>query len=71
MLYCGWDGGGTKTEVCLLDDTGRTKTAVFGPLNPNGATRDRVPETVKDCVDRKSTRLNSSHPTTSRMPSSA
>ena len=51
MIYCGWDGGGTKTEVCLLDDTGRTKTAVFGPLNPNGATRDRVPETVKDCVN--------------------
>ena len=25
----------------------------------------------KNCADRKSTRLNSSHPTTSRMPSSA
>ena len=25
----------------------------------------------EDCPDRKSTRLNSSHPTTSRMPSSA
>ena len=22
MLYCGWDGGGTKTEVCLADEAG-------------------------------------------------
>ena len=51
MLYCGWDGGGTKTEVCLLDETGRIASAVFGPLNPNGAARDRVPETVKACVN--------------------
>ena len=28
-------------------------------------------EPLIDCLDRKSTRLNSSHPTTSRMPSSA
>ena len=26
---------------------------------------------IRDILDRKSTRLNSSHPTTSRMPSSA
>lgn len=51
MLYCGWDGGGTKTEVCLLDETGRITSAVFGPLNPNGASRDRVPETVNACVN--------------------
>ena len=50
MLYCGWDGGGTKTEVCLTDDAGRTRTAVFGPLNPNGASRERVPETVRACI---------------------
>ena len=51
MLYCGWDGGGTKTEVCLTDETGRTlASAVFGPLNPNGASPEQVSETVKQCV---------------------
>ncbi len=51
MLYCGWDGGGTKTEVVLRDETGQQHfSAVFGPLNPNGASRDRVPETVRSCV---------------------
>ena len=51
MLYCGWDGGGTKTEVCLADETGRKlASAVFGPLNPNGASRDQVMETVKQGV---------------------
>ncbi len=48
MLYCGWDGGGTKTEVCLQDETGRTvASAVFGPLNPNGAQASLVRETVR------------------------
>ena len=51
MLYCGWDGGGTKTEVCLTDETGRvTASAFFGPLNPNGASPERVSDTVKQCV---------------------
>ena len=35
---------------------------IYGLLGPNGAGKS---------TDRKSTRLNSSHPTTSRMPSSA
>ena len=52
MLYCGWDGGGTKTEVCLADEKGkRTASAVFGPLNPNGTSPEQVRETVKHCVD--------------------
>jgi len=51
MLYCGWDGGGTKTEVCLADEAGRRlASAVFGPLNPNGAARDRVVETVRQGI---------------------
>ena len=51
MLYCGWDGGGTKTEVCLTDEAGRkVASAVFGPLNPNGASRSQVSETVRQCV---------------------
>ena len=51
MLYCGWDGGGTKTEVCLTDEDGRVlASAAFGPLNPNGASREQVYRTVRDCV---------------------
>ena len=30
-----------------------------------------IKKTIEKAADRKSTRLNSSHPTTSRMPSSA
>ena len=32
---------------------------------------DGMGDCLPECPDRKSTRLNSSHPTTSRMPSSA
>ena len=35
------------------------------------ASSSTLNELAKDSKDRKSTRLNSSHPTTSRMPSSA
>lgn len=49
--YCGWDGGGTKTEVLCLDEDGqRFSGAVFGPLNPNGTSDDRVRQTIHDCV---------------------
>ena len=35
---CGWDGGGTKTEVLCLSLNGETLAdAAFGPLNLNGA----------------------------------
>ena len=51
MRYAGWDGGGTKTEVCILDASGaRVAGSVFGPLNPNGTDRDRVMETVRQAV---------------------
>ena len=50
--YCGWDGGGTKTLVCVQDAVGNTLTeAEFGPLNPNGASPDTVRETVRRSVD--------------------
>ena len=52
MLYCGWDGGGTKTEVCLADEAGRTlSSAVFGPLNPNGTDPEQIRNTVRQCVE--------------------
>lgn len=51
MYYCGWDGGGTKTEVCVLDENGqRIGSAVFGPLNLNGAPLEAVSRSVQDSV---------------------
>lgn len=51
MYYCGWDGGGTKTEVCLLDANGQVlETRSFGPLNPNGTARETVEATAQDCL---------------------
>ena len=51
MYYCGWDGGGTKTGVCLLDGAGRVLgEAAFGPLNPNGASRETVLQTVGEAI---------------------
>ena len=51
MYYCGWDGGGTKTEVCFLRENGETAFQSFGPLNVNGANRETVEKTVRDAVD--------------------
>ena len=51
MYYCGWDGGGTKTGVCLLDGAGRVLgEAAFGPLNPNDASRETVLQTVGEAI---------------------
>lgn len=50
-FYCGWDGGGSKTEVLCYDAAGREiGRAVFGPLNINGAPRERVAQTIQDAV---------------------
>ena len=51
MYCCGWDGGGTKTEVCVLNENGGTASQAFGPLNANGASRETVEKTVRDAVD--------------------
>ena len=51
MYFGGWDGGGTKTAVCLTDEAGREiAQASFGPLNPNGSTRETVEATVRNAV---------------------
>ena len=50
-FYCGWDGGGTRTTVCAMDMDGNvTAEAAFGPLNPTGAARKSVEDTVRGCV---------------------
>lgn len=52
IYFCGWDGGGSSTKVCVTDAGGAvTAEGVFGPLNPNGAPLTAVEATVKDCVD--------------------
>ena len=52
MWYCGWDGGGTKTEVCIVDGAGRTlDKCVVGLLNPNGADGEQVRKTIRDAVN--------------------
>lgn len=49
--YCGWDGGGSKTEVLCRDAAGRELgRKAFGPLNINGAPRERVAQTIADAV---------------------
>ena len=50
-FYCGWDGGGTKTEVLCVNEAGQViGNQSFGPININGATRERVRQSVRDSV---------------------
>ena len=58
--------GIAKTGVVALLDTGKA-----GPTIALRADMDALPVTERTDVDRKSTRLNSSHMPVSRMPSSA
>lgn len=52
QYFAGWDGGGTKTEVLITDAQGNEICrGVFGPLNVNGAGKEKVLSTVRDCVD--------------------
>lgn len=50
--YCGFDGGGTKTHVCITDKSGLIiAEKSFGPLNLNGTSADTVAKTISDCID--------------------
>lgn len=49
--YCGWDGGGTKTEVLCVDASGQPiDSGIFGPMNINGAGKERVAQSIRDCM---------------------
>lgn len=49
--YCGWDGGGSKTEVLCRDASGtEIGRASFGPLNLNGASKEKVGQTISDSI---------------------
>ncbi len=52
MQYAaGWDGGGTKTAVVCVDIQGHLLgQKTFGPLNPNGNTKEQVLATVRDAL---------------------
>lgn len=50
--YCGWDGGGSKTEVLCADESGREiARRSFGSLNLNGASEEAVAETIADALE--------------------
>ncbi len=52
MYYCGWDGGGSKTEICIIDEQCTVVAeAIFGPLNPNGASVENIITTIKSCIN--------------------
>ena len=52
MYYCGWDGGGSKTEVCIINEHNTVVAeATFGPLNPNGTSVEIINATIQDCID--------------------
>ena len=49
--FCGWDGGGTATKICLVNERGEIAAqGASGPLNLNGAPAEAVEETVKNGV---------------------
>ena len=52
MYYCGWDGGGSKTTVCVTAENGIVLCEkTFGPINPNGTSADTVFDTIHSCID--------------------
>lgn len=52
MYYCGWDGGGSKTKVCVTNSQGAVLIeSEFGPINPNGNSLDTVKNTIINCID--------------------
>ena len=62
-----------KVEVEYMKASGQTVSSGFVALvdGDKGATQTLNGQKITQQVDRKSTRLNSSHPQLSRMPSSA
>ncbi len=49
--FCGWDGGGTATKVCLINEQNELAAqGAFGPLNLNGSSAGTVEETVKNGI---------------------
>ena len=69
ILTSGGDASGMNAAIRAV-----TRTAIFNGFKVKGIYRGHeglIAGEVKELTDRKSTRLNSSHRCTSRMPSSA
>ena len=75
MLYIGIDLGTSAVKLLLMDSEGNIRNIVSReyPLYfPHPGWSEQKPEDwYEQTIDRKSTRLNSSHRCTYRMPSSA
>ena len=78
--FGGCDVGSTYTKAVILDENGKmcADTTIRSKINAEQSAIAAMQEVcdkvgLKDSkeLDRKSTRLNSSHSTSSRMPSSA
>ena len=69
-----WPDESAKTEAWYILDA-KPESRIYAGLKPNVGPREFALAlergTIADCLDRKSTRLNSSHIQKSRMPSSA
>ena len=51
MFFAGWDGGGTKTAVCIADARGNVLSrAVFGPINANSGSEANVRRTIREGI---------------------
>ena len=49
--FCGWDGGGSKTEVLCADSEGHEiARKTFGSLNLNGAPKEKIAETIEEAI---------------------
>ena len=66
---------GSKMEDVIFSGTQSRRNTVFSDMNDLGSLFQPNPlfisSNIRSLPDRKSTRLNSSHPSSSRMPSSA
>ena len=52
IYYCGWDGGASKTHVCITDENGVILAEkIFGPINISGASDETVANTIRNCMD--------------------
>lgn len=50
--YCGLDGGGSKTHLCITDENGViVAEKIFGPINISGTSAETVKDTIGSCID--------------------
>ena len=71
LSACGKNDSGTGSVSSVSNEDSTAAVSISESVSVSEETETpEMPATLEE-LDRKSTRLNSSHPTTSRMPSSA